>query len=142
MLKVGVDLSGVITQMKKDKLDKELMKEFVLTHGGKIEDIDGDTDDSKDDDDDDDDNDDDVPLTKEEELKLSKYIRMTKLKIPQKVIINKMKQEGIPERLRNKLFADKKPKKKKNDQSAIIEELGLPKKPQIPKPVNQMKRVK
>eukprot|EP01083_Nonionella_stella_P224599 799355_1 len=38
MLKVGVDLSGVLTQMKKDNLDPNLMEIFKKSHGGTDED--------------------------------------------------------------------------------------------------------
>ena len=72
MLKVGVDLSGVLTQMKKDNMDKSLIDEFNKSHGG----------------------------------------------------INKENDDD------------------EKDLIKLAEKLGLPKKPQIPKPVNQMKRVK
>lgn len=45
-------------------------------------------------------------LTKEESLKLAKYLKMKKMGIPKQAIMNKMTQGGIDEELQNKLYAD------------------------------------
>ena len=127
MLKVGVDLSGVVTQMKKDNISPESINNFKKSHGWK-----------------DDESKDDTSNTPQIDLndpKFAKYNRMKKLRMPMKTITNKMKLDGLSQ-LEMDVFSGKASNKpKETDPLKIAESLGLPKKPTIPKPVNQMKRV-
>jgi len=128
MLKVGVDLSGVITQMNKDSLDSKLIDEFKLSHGWKDEDGDAPV---------------AAPSVDLSAPKFSKYHRMKKLKINMKTITNKMKLDGFSQLemdvFSGKVNATASPQNLDPQQQA--QQMGLPKKPTIPKPVNQMKRV-
>eukprot|EP01083_Nonionella_stella_P299730 1019630_1 len=111
MLKVGVDLSGVITQMNNDHMEPHLIDQFKTSHN--------------------------IDLNAP---KFAKYNRMKKLKMPIKTITNKMKLDGLTQ-AEIDVFSGKDPSSKPTNVIDIAKQLGLPPKPTIPKPVNQMKRV-
>ena len=123
MLKIGVDIVGVITQMNKDNMDSKLIDNFKISHGYKEEGISS------------------VPLIDLSQPKFSKYHRMKKLKMPIKTILNKMKLDGISQQERDVFSGKTANGFQETDPLKLAEQLGLPKKPTIPKPVNQMKRV-
>ena len=128
MLKIGVDFTGIITQMKKDNMDQATIDSFKKSHGYKEEGKDNDEDDG-------------APKVDLNDPKFAKYNRMKKLRMPIKTITNKMKLDGMSQ-IEIDVFSGKTSNKpKETDPLKIAESLGLPKKPTIPKPVNQMKRV-
>ena len=120
MVKIGVDPLNVIKQMNEDKMDADFIEQFKISHGMKAA----------------------APKIDLSALKFSKFHRMKKLHIPIKNILNKMKQEGMSEEERD-AFCGKTSSsdKKETDPLKIAQQLGLPPKPSIPKPVNAMKRV-
>ena len=74
--------------------------------------------------------------------KFEKYHRMKKIKMPMMTILNKMKMDGLSQ-LEMDVFCGKpiEPTKVETDPLKIASQLGLPQKPTIPKPRQQMKRI-